>query len=287
MDKKFKTKLTSEEERVIINKGTEAPFTGKYDQFFENGIYKCKRCGAALFKSDDKFDAQCGWPSFDAEIPGAVRHQDDADGIRTEISCVNCSAHLGHVFIGEHLTDKNVRYCVNSISMVFEPAKIALKSTETAYFAGGCFWGVEYYFQNLKGVISTEVGFMGGTVPNPTFEQVYYENTGHAETLKVVFDPEIVSYETLTRLFFEIHDPTQVNQQGPDIGIQYRSVVFYTNKAQKKVTEKLIQILKDKGFKVATQLEEAQEFYSAEEYHQKYYQKKGHTPYCHIRVKRF
>jgi methionine-R-sulfoxide reductase len=116
--------LTAEEERVIVKKGTEMPFTGKYFGFWEKGTYVCKRCGAKLYRSENKFEANCGWPSFDEEIPGAVKRMPDPDGMRTEIQCVNCGAHLGHVFTGEHFTEKNSRHCVNSISMDFVPDKV-------------------------------------------------------------------------------------------------------------------------------------------------------------------
>lgn len=121
--KQTQTKLAPEEERVIVHKGTEAPFTGKYFAFWEKGTYVCRRCGAPLYRSENKFEADCGWPSFDEEIPGAVKRLPDPDGVRTEIECANCGAHLGHVFTGEHFTEKDTRHCVNSISMNFIPDK--------------------------------------------------------------------------------------------------------------------------------------------------------------------
>lgn len=160
-------------------------------------------------------------------------------------------------------------------------------NTEKAYFAGGCFWGVEHYFQNEPGMISTRVGYMGGHTQNPTYEEVCGGQTGHAETLEVVFNSSRTTFEDLTKLFFEIHDPTQVNRQGPDVGDQYRSAIFYTNEKQKESAKKLINILKNKGYKVATKLIEAGTFWEAEDYHQKYYVKTGGTPYCHIRKKIF
>lgn len=206
--------LTAEERRVIIGKGTEAPFSGRYYDFDEEGTYRCRQCGAALYRSEDKFDAGCGWPSFDDELPGAIRRQRDADGRRTEILCARCGAHLGHVFAGEGFTPKNLRHCVNSISLTFEP-KSAEQHEQTAIFAGGCFWGVEYMFSRMPGVRSIEAGYTGGHTENPTYEEVCSHTTGHAEAVRIRFDPAQVSYETLARLFFEIHDPTQADGQGP------------------------------------------------------------------------
>lgn len=291
-------KLTPEEEKIIIHKGTERPFTGKYNNFSEKGTYICRRCNAPLYSSKDKFHSDCGWPSFDNEISGAVKRVPDKDGLRTEIICANCGAHLGHVFTGEGLTKKNVRHCVNSLSMDFIPAGgvllpvISFKQKEepkkdVAYFAGGCFWGVEYYFLKAKGVVSTRVGYMGGRTKNPTYEEVSTGTTGHAETMEVVYDSSKTSYEDMAKLFFEIHDPDQVNRQGPDVGPQYRSEIFYVNDEQKKIAEKLIKILKAKGYAVATKVEKAGIFYEAEKYHQSYYQKNGKLPYCHIYKKKF
>lgn len=284
-DNKY-NKLTLEEERVIVHKGTERPFSGKYEMHFEKGTYLCKRCDTPLYMSEDKFDAHCGWPSFDDEIKGAVKRIPDPDGFRTEIVCSNCDAHLGHVFEGEGLTDKNIRHCVNSISLNFEPMNTENK-TERALFASGCFWGTEYHLAKVDGVISTTVGYTGGHKDNPTYKEVCTGTTGHAETTEVIFDPNNVSYEELARLYFETHDPTQLNRQGPDIGTQYRSAIFYLNEEQKQTADKLIGLLEDKGLKVATEVTEASKFWEAEDYHQDYYDNKGSTPYCHIYTKRF
>ena len=277
-------KLTPEEERVILNKGTERPFSGKYEHHEEDGTYTCKQCDAPLYRSGDKFDAQCGWPSFDDEIPGAIKHVQDADGRRTEILCANCGGHLGHVFVGERFTAKNTRHCVNSISLNFTPVEV---NVEKAVFASGCFWGVEYQLQKVEGVISTTVGYTGGSVKNPTYKQVCTGTTGHAEAVEVLFNPGEVSYEALARIFFETHDPTQIDGQGPDIGTQYRSEIFYTSEEQKATSEKLIALLKQKGLDVVTALTPATTFYGGEEYHQDYYLKSGGTPYCHAYTKRF
>ncbi|MGE4158089.1 MAG: bifunctional methionine sulfoxide reductase B/A protein [Planctomycetota bacterium] len=275
--------LTSKEKHVIEDKGTEAPFVGEYTDNKDKGIYACRKCGRALYTSESKFHSGCGWPSFDDEIPGAVSRHTDADGRRTEIVCQHCGGHLGHVFLGEGFTNKDTRHCVNSLSLKFIPAA----KVGRAYFGGGCFWGVEHLMQMEKGVLSVDSGYMGGTTKNPTYEDVCRHTTGHAEVVEVVFDMNLTDYETLAKIFFEIHDPTQVNRQGPDIGDQYRSVVFCTDASQKTVIEKLIGLLTAKGLKIATKIETGGKFYRAEDYHQDYYEHKGTEPYCHRRVSRF
>jgi peptide methionine sulfoxide reductase msrA/msrB len=275
--------LTEAEKRIIEKKGTETPFSGEYWNTFTEGVYNCKLCDTALYQSGAKFASSCGWPSFDDEIEGAVRKQIDADGSRTEILCNNCRAHLGHVFTGERLTEKNTRHCVNSLSMNFEPAI----NNETAYIAGGCFWGVEHFMQEMKGVISADSGYMGGSVEDPDYYNVGSGQTGHAETVRVVFDTREIGYEVILRKFFEIHDPTQMNKQGPDHGSQYRSAIFYSDEKQKEIAQDLIEILKGKGYDVVTELKPTKSFWKAENYHQDYYEKKGGQPYCHRPVNRF
>jgi peptide methionine sulfoxide reductase msrA/msrB len=286
-ESKFYNFLTPFENSVINDKATERPYTGKYTDHKESGTYICKQCGEALYKSESKFDSHCGWPSFDDEIDGAVKRIPDADGLRTEIVCNNCGGHLGHVFIGEGFTPLNTRHCVNSVSMDFVPADLDKGRYETAILAGGCFWGVEYYLQKEEGVKTVSSGYIGGHVKNPTYREVCTGRTGHAEAVKVVYDPDKTSYEKIVKLFLEIHDPTQVGRQGPDVGDQYRSGIFYLNEEQRKIANKLLGQLADKGYKIATEVSAATEFYEAEDYHQDYYFNNGKMPYCHSYTKRF
>lgn len=285
LDMKF-NKLTKQEENIIIHKGTEAPYSGKYLNNKEKGSYICKQCNNPLFFSDHKFESNCGWPSFDNEIPGSVLRQKDADGRRTEILCVNCKAHLGHVFTGENFTATNTRHCVNSLSMNFIPAESS-KKTETVYFAGGCFWGTEHHFEKANGVVSTSVGYIGGNTNNPTYKEVCSGKSGHAEVVEVKYDPEKTNFEKLAKLFFEIHDFTQINRQGPDIGDQYRTEIFYTQKNQQEVAGELMKDLENMGYNVATKITEANKYWKAEDYHQDYYAKHGSLPYCHVYRKIF
>lgn len=278
--------LTPETKHVVFEKGTEAPFSGEYYNEEGRGTYLCRVCGLALFRADAKFHSGCGWPSFDDEIAGTIRREPDGDGRRTEILCTRCGAHLGHVFSGEYFTAKNQRHCVNSLSVDFVHSDTILDSEE-AIFAGGCFWGVQHLFNQLKGVVKTEVGYTGGHYLNPSYSDVCRGDSGHLEATRVIYDPTLLDYETLTKYFLEIHDPTQANGQGPDIGSSYLSAIFYLNATQKEIAEKLIQQLRNKGLNVVTQVREASAFWKAEPDHQEYYLKTGKAPYCHSRVARF
>ena len=273
--------LTPEEQGVILREGTEHAFSGKFNDHDERGIYTCKQCDRPLFASDAKFKSGSGWPSFDDAIPGAIREV--PDGGRTEIECANCGGHIGHVFRGEAYTAKNTRHCANSISLNF----VEELKEKRAIFAGGCFWGVEHHLEQIPGVLSATSGYVGGRTDDPSYQDVSYKNTGHAEAVEVVYEPSKVSYETIAKMFFEIHDPTQLNRQGPDIGDQYRSAVFYLDDEQRETTEHLIDVLKSKGLDVVTQVQPAGEFWAAEDYHQNYYQNNGKEPYCHNWTKRF
>ena len=271
---------------VLRNKATESPYSCEFHDKVQVGSYLCRGCGAVLFRGDQQFVASCGWPSFDTCCEDAVVECDDVDGYRTEILCRQCDGHLGHVFRGEGYTARDQRYCVNGLSLEFVADK-QVQQTQEAIIAGGCFWGVEALMGELPGVLITEVGYTGGHVPEPDYDTVCHEDTGHLEALRIVFDPQQCSYEALLKRFFEIHDPTQLDQQGPDRGTQYRSAVFYYDEQQYQVAHSLMEALRRLGYDVVTDLLPVSVFWPAETYHQGYYEKQGGAPYCHVYQPRF
>jgi peptide methionine sulfoxide reductase msrA/msrB len=281
-DKEWKDALTPEQYRVLRQAGTERPFSGKYNNHQEEGVYACGACGTPLFAAATKYDHGSGWPSFTAPVDGGRLEfrEDRSHGmVRIEVRCAACGSHLGHVF-ADGPPPTNDHYCINSVALDFLPAEGPPEKNEKgkkkAVFAAGCFWGVEDKFRRIKGVLSTCVGYTGGHTKNPTYEQVCSDTTGHAESVEVVFDPELVSYKELLEAFFRFHDPTQVNRQGPDVGTQYRSAIFYLNEDQKTAALESIETLNKSGRfgrPIATQVLPALQFYPAEEYHQKYHEK--------------
>ncbi|CEG59010.1 bifunctional methionine sulfoxide reductase B/A protein [Legionella fallonii] len=278
--------LTPAIRRVVCGKATEYPNTGAYNTVMTQGTYLCRRCGLALFRGGSQFHSGCGWPSFDDDIVHAVKQEPDPDGRRMEILCARCDAHLGHVFTGEGFTHKNLRHCVNSASLDFVADNQVL-DTEEAIVAGGCFWGVEHFLHQIPGVLRVESGYTGGHTLDPSYEQVCRGSTGHYEAVRVIYDRAKTDYYHILKRFFEIHDPTQRTGQGPDLGQQYQSAVFYFNQEQKSEAESLIQQLRQRGYQVATRLIEAQPWWPAEEYHQNYYMKHRKAPYCHRPMSRF
>lgn len=265
---------------IICNKSTEYPNTGEYTNLDIAGTYLCRQCGLALFRSEHKFHSGCGWPSFDAEILGTVKRELDSDGRRTEILCIRCNAHLGHVFQGEGYTPLSTRHCVNSLSLDFVESLTVEDSCE-AIIAGGCFWGIEYYFKKLPGVLKTEVGYSGGSLEFPEYKEVCDGRTQHLEVVRVIFDTAVLSYTEVIKYFFEIHDPTQIDGQGPDVGSQYLSAIFYYNQEQLDIAKNLIIKLEKLGYKVVTKLKPVSIFWPAEAYHQDYYNVNQKLPYCH------
>lgn len=275
----WKKILSPEQYAVMFQCGTEAPFSGRYNDFWEKGTYVCAACGSPLFRSETKYEHGTGWPSFTSPSTetGLDSVEDDSHGMRRiEVRCAVCGAHLGHVF-DDGPAPGGRHYCINSAALTFKSeARDKTAVPQIAAFAAGCFWGVEDKLAKVKGVLTTAVGYSGGTTKNPTYEDVCTDRTGHAEAVQLTFDPAQVAYEDLVRMFFKLHDPTQVDRQGPDVGTQYRSVIFYQDDEQKTTAEKVKAELDTGGAygrPIATRILPASEFYKAEDYHQKYYEK--------------
>lgn len=317
----LKSKLDDLQYKVTQQCGTEPPFRNAYWDNHKPGIYVDVVSGEPLFSSIDKFDSGTGWPSFTKPVAGTeiVEKKDTAYGMeRVEARSKKADSHLGHVFPDGPRDKGGMRYCINSASLKFIPvenmekegygqyldpfvkagliktsaqangaapdAKAAPK-TEVATFAGGCFWGMEEILRKIPGVISTRVGYTGGTTKNPTYKQVCTGATGHAEAIEISFDPTKTSYEKLLSVFFRMHDPTTLNQQHNDIGTQYRSAIFYHDDEQKKLAEAAKEKFNKSGrFKkpIVTEITKAGPFYVAEDYHQKYLVHNPGGYNCHV-----
>jgi peptide methionine sulfoxide reductase msrA/msrB len=303
-EKKYDTShLNATQKYVTLHNGTESPFENKYWDHKEEGIYVDVINGEALFSSTNKFDSKTGWPSFTKAINSnfvALKEDNTMAITRTEVRSSLSDAHLGHVFNDGPKESGGSRYCINSASLEFIP-KNQLKEKgygkylflfeeesdirmDRAILAGGCFWGMEGLFSNLDGVIDVINGYSGGEALNPDYKLVSSGLTNYAETIEVTFDANIISYEKILKFFFKIHDPTTLNQQGNDIGRQYRSSIFYIDEDQETIAKNVISKINEAKIlqkPVATTLEEYHHFYIAEDYHQDYLEKNPDGYTCH------
>lgn len=307
-DDELKKILTPEQYRIVRENGTELPFKNAFYNNKKPGLYVDVVSNKPLFSSKDKFDSGTGWPSFTKPIfeSEIVEKADLSLGVtRTEVRSKTANSHLGHVF-NDGPGEKGLRYCINSGSLKFIPLEdfdkmgysqyfslfddkdfkeAKMKSVEVALLGGGCFWGVEEVIRKIKGVIDVAVGYSGGTLEDPKYENIKTGTTGHAEVVLIKYDPQLISYAEILGYFFRLHDPTTLNRQGNDVGTQYRSVIFYYNKKQKEVAEQIKEKTNKSGkwkSPVVTDIVAAKEFWPAEDYHQDYLQKNPQGYTCHF-----
>jgi peptide methionine sulfoxide reductase msrA/msrB len=300
-EEELKQRLTQLQYHVTRESGTEPPFRNEFWDEHREGLYVDVVSGEPLFSSGDKFDSGTGWPSFTRPVEGTelAEKKDTGHGmIRTEVRSVQADSHLGHVFSDGPRDKGGLRYCINSAALRFIPVDDLQKegygrylplfgrkapagsAVQVAVLAGGCFWGMQDLLRKQPGVIATEVGYTGGSVPNAT----YQNHQGHAEAVRIEFDPTRTSYETLLRFFFRMHDPTTLNRQGNDVGSSYRSAIFYHDEEQKRIAEQVKAEVEAGGMwpkPVVTEITTAGPWWRAEEYHQDYLEKHPGGYTCH------
>lgn len=279
-EEEWRSILSPEQFQIARLKGTERAGTGAFCERHEPGLYGCVCCGTPLFDSRVKFESGTGWPSFGQPVKdNAIKYEKDSSYgmVRVEVMCNTCDAHQGHVF-PDGPEPSGLRYCINSASMQLLEDN---KNEATAVLGGGCFWCTEAVYQRVEGVSHVESGYTGGQIKNPTYREVCSGRSGHAEVIKLTYNPEVISFADLLRVHFTTHDPTTMNRQGYDQGTQYRSVIYFQSDKEEQVAKEVIAEMADYfDAPIVTELSPLGVYYKAEEAHQNYYNENRTQGYC-------